>query len=459
MESQPIHKLLNVPPMIASNKKTYWRSLADLQDTEEFRQFVEREFPVAASEFPEGVSRRRWMQLMGASLALGGLTGCRWEAEKIAPFAMRPENRIPGKPEYFATSIEIGGMPRHLLVTSYDGRPIKVEGNPDHPASQGATDVYSQAAILGLYDPDRSDALIQRDSRQQFVRTWQEFENFAKLHFEGLQSSGGKGLALLLQPSSSRSQDVMLKRFQSRFPQASVYGYSAISRENALKGGELAFGKRLRQRLHLEKANVIACFDDDPLGIHPQSIENAIGFAKRRDPERGMNRLFVVESQFSITGAAADHRLPKASRDVKSLLVQLDALVRKKLALPHDVELSSLTESEQAFLTALADDLVKQRGGSLVTVGSLQSPEVHALALDLNSTLGNIGVTMDSDPRSCCHDAPAVAGRPGSGCPGSAGRNPSDPGRQSGLRRPRRLEVSASTETSTHFDPLGRLSG
>ena len=156
-----------------------WRSLGELEGSPEFQEFLHREFPTAASEFPEGVSRRRWLQLMGASFALATVSGCRWETEQIAPFAERPDGRIPGEAQKFATSIELAGGVRHLLVTCYDGRPIKVEGNPEHPQSRGATDIYAQASILDLYDPDRSSEIRQRVERQTFVRDWDNFGGWA----------------------------------------------------------------------------------------------------------------------------------------------------------------------------------------------------------------------------------------------------------------------------------------
>ena len=267
--------------MKPTSGKTYWRSLGELQDTPEFRQFLEREFPVAASEFPEGVSRRRWMQLMGASLALGGLTGCRWQAEKLAPFAVRPENRVPGVPEFFATSIDVGGMPRHLIVTCYDGRPIKIEGNTEHPYSRGATDTFAQASILGLYDPDRSSGLQQRNKRQQFSRSWDEFDAFASRHFQELSRQNGKGLAVLFELNSSCSQQAMLNDLGKLYPQAKFYHYSPLSRDNARMGAELVFGQILRPLIKLNQAERIACFDADIIGLDPASIPERAGLLLR----------------------------------------------------------------------------------------------------------------------------------------------------------------------------------
>lgn len=380
--------------MNASHGKTYWRSLGELQDAPEFRQFVEREFPVAASEFPEGMSRRRWMQLMGASLALGGLTGCRWEAEKIAPFAMRPENRIPGEAERFATSIEVAGMPRHLLVTCYDGRPIKIEGNPEHPASQGATDVFAQASILGLYDPDRSDTLRQRQGRQQFTRSWNDFERFAERHFKALQQQAGQGMALLMEPTTSATEHTLLKRIRQRFPNAGIFSYASLSPSNEMRGSELAFERPLRTRFNLGSARIIVCMDADLLGVHANATAHARDFTAGRDPEKEMNRLYVVESQFSITGAAADHRLPLKSHSIGLLLAHVDQKVRERLEIPVASLSNDLPAIEDQFLAALVDDLIANRGQSLVAVGSNQPPEVHALAHELNYLLGNFGRTM-----------------------------------------------------------------
>ncbi len=380
--------------MNATNGKTYWRSLNELQDTPEFRQMLEREFPVAASEFPDGVSRRRWMQLMGASLAFGGLAGCRWQAEKIAPMAMRPENRVPGEPEHFATSIEIGNLPRHLLVTCYDGRPIKVEGNPDHAASRGASDAFSQASILGLYDPDRSDALRQRDGSQVFTRSWDDFQQFADKHFAAIEKRAGEGLAILLEPTSSITSGWLLERFRERFPKVKSYAYAAISNKNEAEGTRLAFGRPLRARLDLTKANVIASFDADLIGLHPNSIAHLRDFTGRRDPKKNMNRLYAVESQFTVTGAAADHRLATKSADIGELLVHIDRLVRERLLIDTSDVTTSLPEDATRFAEALADDLVKNRGRSVVVVGRTQPAEVHAIAHDLNATLENIGETV-----------------------------------------------------------------
>jgi molybdopterin-containing oxidoreductase family iron-sulfur binding subunit len=392
--------------MNQSTGKTYWRSLDELQQTPQFVQFLHREFPMAASEFPEGMSRRRWMQLMGASLALGGLSGCRWEPEKIAPFAVRPENRIPGESEQFATSIEIAGMPRHLLVTCYDGRPVKIEGHPHHTASRGATDAISQATILGLYDPDRSDSVRQISGRQVFRRSWNDFLEFARSHFAHLQQQQGRGLRILLEPTSSVSVHTLLEKLRQRFPAARIHTYSPLEHPQQDEGLRLAFGESLRMHWDLSQARVIACFDADPLGLDPVSIRHARDYAGGRDPARAMNRLYAAESQFSLTGAAADHRLPLRSAQIGTLLVQLDFRVRQSLGDPLPTRIRTtlgpgLGPGAEKFVAALADDLVAHRGRGLVAVGSGQPAAVQALAHGLNVRLGNLDQTVwfTADPR------------------------------------------------------------
>ena len=182
-----------MPPIADSERtKQPWRSLAELADAPEFRTFMEAEFPTKAD--PEGVSRRRWLQLMGASLALAGTAGCRWEKEEILPFAKRPEGRVPGVPERYATAMDLSGSAIGLLVTVFDGRPVKIEGNPNHPQSLGATDLLAQAAILNLYDPDRSRHVLRRESGGRGgVAKWEQFDTFAKDHFGKLRQNQGKG--------------------------------------------------------------------------------------------------------------------------------------------------------------------------------------------------------------------------------------------------------------------------
>ncbi len=400
----------------ASRVSPFWRSLDELQNTEQFQEFLAREFPQAASEFPEGVSRRRWMQLMSASFALAGAAGCRWETEKIAEFANRPEGYIPGTHQHYATNIHWAGAPRHLLVTKYDERPVKVEGNPDHPASLGAADGFTQAATLALYDPDRARSVIQRDGSATFTKDWTAFENF--LDERVAELGDGAGLAILTPTIDSYAFYAALDSVQEKFPAAKFYKHDAISCENALAGAELAFGSRLRSHYKLTDAEgkpvakVIATFDADLLHETPDASRIAREYADGRDPDGEMNRLWSVESFFTKTGAAADHRLPVKSSAIGALLVKLRDKVQELTAGDH--EHGEPIEGEptpEQFLDVLADDLAQNQGSSLVVVGPGQPAAVHALGHEINSLLGNLGktVTFTEEPKPRVEVADAAA--------------------------------------------------
>lgn len=388
-----------------SGPGAYWRSLEELQTTDAFKEFLAREFPQAASEFPEGVSRRRWMQLMSASFALAGAAGCRWETEQIVPFASRPEGYVPGAMTHYATSIHWAGAPRRLVVTKYDERPIKVEGNPKSAASGGAADAYTQAATLALYDPDRASRVSLRDGDQQFTKEWSDFEAFLA---ERVEASGdGAGLAILTPPTDSYARFAAIDRVAEKLPAAKFYAHAPLSQENASAGAKLALGQRFRTHYRLADAKVIAAFDADLFGAMPDSLRMASDFADGRDPDGGdgekpsMNRLWAVESCFTTTGAAADHRMPMKSSAVGGYLAQLRDKV-KELAENDDhdhaeniYEEEGVTEpTPEQFLAALADDLVHNRGEAVVVVGPGQPPEVHAIAHELNSQLGAFGKTV-----------------------------------------------------------------
>jgi len=375
--------------------KLYWRSLSELENSPEFEEFLHREFPEAASEFPKGVSRRRWLQLMGASMALAGLPGCRYEVEKIAPLAVRPENQVPGKPQQYATSVELAGAVRHLLVTCRDGRPTKVEGNPDHPYSRGASDAFSQASILDLYDPDRSAEPRQQTGGQTFTKTWEDFQRFASANMGELKRSEGEGLCVLIEPTESVTLRSMLAALRAAYPKAGVFQYTSVSRDNERAGSILAFGDSHRTHYVLNDAKAIVCLDADLFGEHPASVRLARDYATGRDPESGsMNRLYSVESQFSITGAAADHRLPMRSTDIPGFLADLKAHVKELLESDAVEPPQESAPKRERFVHAVASDLVANRGKSVVAVGPRQSATVHASVHRLNALLGNVGKTV-----------------------------------------------------------------
>lgn len=411
-------------PSLGENNsgRAYWRSLDELADTPEFRRFVESEFPSMASWMSKSPSRRQFLKLMGASMALAGLTGCRWPQEKLVPAASQPVGRVPGKTVQYATAMELGGCAQGLLVTCYEGRPIKIEGNPLHPINKGAADAIAQASILEFYDPDRSRQVVQNDFemlRRRVIRQtkdsgtprqWSDFEAFAKPHFAGLRAKEGAGLYILSEATSSPSMMDMRGRLMTAFPQAQWFEYEPISRDNERAGTALAFGRPYRPHYALDKADVIVSLDDDLFGTHPAALKHARGFiagrqvdchGNRLDGGGKMNRLYVVESGYSITGAMADHRLAvhyhKIQRFTMCLLL---ALQDRGLQLPDWTgRTTPLSESligglDKAFINRLVDDLLAHQGRCVVAAGSRQPSGTHAYVHALNSALGAVGKTV-----------------------------------------------------------------
>lgn len=396
------HTLLNRPG------RPYWRSLEQLAETDNFKALVEREFPNHAFEMLNGSNRRQFLKVMAASLGLAGLTaGCRWPKEKIVPYASRPENRLPGVPTQYATAMELGGSATGLLVTSYDGRPIKIEGNPSHPASQGATSAIAQASVLDLYDPDRSQYPIQRQNGQPVSRTWNDVDTWLKTHFESIKQNQGKGFYVLSETSSSPSLQDMRRRLSEAFPLSQWHEFESLSPDNELEGTFLACGQKLRVRSHFNQAQIILSLDSDFAGTHPAAVEHARDFTQGRKPiPEEMNRLYVVESAYSLTGAMADHRLPIPSSDIELFLFSIAAELIVNRSLNKYSDLKEILQPyldhpfDKTWLSALADDLTENQGRSLITAGYRQPLAVHALAAILNDLLGNTGKTVEFIPES-----------------------------------------------------------
>jgi len=414
----------------------YWRSMEELADTPEFRQMVEKEFPARKGELVDPLSRRRFLQVMGASLAMAGLTGCedvlrlRWPKDEILPFTSRPEGRTPGEPVYYATAIELGGVAQGLLVKSYDGRPIKVEGNAAHPGSLGATHAFAQASVLDLYDPDRLRRVWRGAGPEQEPSSWAAFLSDLNAPLAALRDEfQGEGVYVLAQASSSPT----LRRLRHRLmgsdgplPAARWLEYEPAGRENARAGAKAAFGDAnpLRTRLDLTKADVVVSLDADLLHLHPDATRHARDFMDRRRPDPDaapaqleMSRLFVAESTLTITGTTADHRLALpptrvalvgialAGRVAADERVKGDARTRDRLvkagedaeaALRSDLtgdegepDREELREQIEDFLAAAAADLVRARKRGVVAVGERQPPELHHLGHLLNNWLGN----------------------------------------------------------------------
>jgi MoCo/4Fe-4S cofactor protein with predicted Tat translocation signal len=390
-------------PMADSNPERaprLWRSLAEYEGDPEFQRYLEHEFGTPLTDHPpNSAQRRRFMQLMGASFALAGAAGCRWEEDKMVPMSRRPEGTTPGVPRFYRTAMELDGVGVPLQVKSYDGRPIKIDGSPVHADSQGATGLYEQASVLGLYDPDRSRGPARMSNGEVSETSQEDFEKFLFKQVNELRAAGGAGLFVLTEPSSSLAIAQLKASFAVAFPNAGWFEYEPVNQDNVRAGSELAFGAALRTHVDAERADVLVTLEADPLAVGAESLIFSPGFSKARDPEGGrMNRLYAVESTLSSTGGLADHRLPLRSALVSTFAVALEAEVAKAVGQPPTQptpDAKFLAEPKvKKFLDTLVKDLVAHKGASAVMVGPSQPAHVHALVHRINSLLGNGGRTI-----------------------------------------------------------------
>ena len=375
--------------------KTYWRSLAEIEDTPEFREALEREFPKGASELPEGVTRRDMMMLLGASLSLAGLAGCRRPVEEIVPYVTAPEEIVPGIARHFATTMPFGRSAYGLIVESHEGRPTKVEGNPAHPSTLGASSSRIQASVLGLYDPDRSQSVTLKGDKKSwsdFVAAWGQLSG-------AHAADGGASLAVLSESFSSPTLARLASELRARYPKMQWATYDAVSDENRLAGLRQATGRDVDLLLRLDRAAVILCLDADPLLTDPEMIRHARGFAAGRRQQapstssgQAMNRLYAVEGVFSLTGAMADHRLRLESRQIAPFLAALAA--RLGVAGAASPSGAGVAGVDPRWIEALAKDLDANHGKSLIVAGDRQPPAVHAAVCALNTHLHNTGRTV-----------------------------------------------------------------
>ena len=372
----------------------YWRSLAELEGDSEFQEFVQKEFPTPTEQMPlSAKGRRRFMQLMGASFALAG---CRWKEEKILPHTERPDGMIPGVPAHYATMMEIAGVATGLLVKSYDGRPIKVEGNPADSVSRGGTGTYHQAAILGLYDPDRSNQAHQGGQPSDN----KAFDAALLTAFAEAVQGGGSEFAVLSGASSSPSLLSLKASLQKQAPGLKWVAYEAAYAAGPREGVKLAFGKDLDVQLHPEKAAIVAALDSDLLSAGlPGGIGYSRAIASRRDPdEKEMSRIYAVESSLSEIGSLADHRETVRPSAIPAIAAYLDARISAARSVtgaqkaPADAALGGAHVKK--VLDVLVKDLLAHAGAGLVHVGSKHPPEVHALVHRINTVLGNVGATV-----------------------------------------------------------------
>jgi molybdopterin-containing oxidoreductase family iron-sulfur binding subunit len=360
----------------------YWRSLGELS-REDFEQVVESEFPQGALALDRGVDRRDFVKLMSASMALAGLAACNRPAEKIVPYVRQPEGLIPGKPIFFASAMPISGYAHGVLVESHMGRPTKIEGNPDHPSSLGATNSFMQASILGLYDPDRSQVVRHLGE----ISTWSEF--LAMLQ----PALKGGGVRLLTQTITSPTLGAQIQQFLAQSPGAKWHQWEPVGGENVREGLRLAFGGYVNAVYHFDKANIVVSLDSDILESGPGHLRYAREFARRRRVRKGttsISRVYAIESGPSGTGSLADHRLPVRPSQVESYA----------RAIAAGLGAGSATATDHAdWIAALVRDLQRNRAASIVVAGDAQPPAVHAIAMAINQALGNIGSTITiTDP-------------------------------------------------------------
>lgn len=386
----------------APDQPVWWTSLDDyVQQTtapEVRAQETAAELPEGAWDFSDPVSRRTFMTLMGASISLATLQGCRRPAEKILPYARAPEDVTVNVTSFYATVFDRRGEALGLLVESHEGRPTKVEGNPDHPASRGKTDLLAQASVLDLYDPDRS----RKPSKGGEEKTFAEFETELRAALTAHANNGGTGLHVLAPPSISPTFVRLRAAVKRRFPNARFHTWEAATTANVRAGARLAFGEAVVPVYDLARAKRILAIDSDFLQTDPGVVRNTRGWAasrRVRTPEDEPSRLYVVESVFSTTGGNADHRLRLPARDIEGYLMALAAHLTAR-----GVDLGAVSAAvrgtapptgvDAKWIEKVAEDLLAHRGASIVIVGSRQPPTTHALAHAINHALGNVGVTV-----------------------------------------------------------------
>ncbi len=369
--------------------REYWRSLEELADTPEFREALEREFPQGVTELLDPVSRRTFARLMGASLALAGITACtRQPAEKIVPYVKQPEEIVPGRPLYYATAMPMAGYAAPLIVESHEGHPTKIEGNPEHPVSRGATDVFSQASILGLYDPDRARTVTYRGD----IRPWNDCRSALRAAADAARARGGEGIRLLTGSITSPTLASQIRRLQAELPKMVWHQWEPVGRDQAREGARLAFGEDVDAQYRFDQAQVILALDADVLGGGPLGVKYAREFAADRrvtGGRREMNRLYVVEPTPSVTGSIADHRLPLQAGLVGPFALALAAALGVPGASPPPA-----ADQFSAWVAPLSRDLERHRGSCLVVAGDDQPAAVHAVVHAINQALGNVGRTV-----------------------------------------------------------------
>jgi MoCo/4Fe-4S cofactor protein with predicted Tat translocation signal len=372
----------------------YWRSLDELIETPGFQEQLEREFPLGASTLA-GVDRRQFFKLMAASFALGGVglaAGCRRPESNILPYGKSVEGVIPGLPLYFATAFPLRRTAVPLLAETHQGRPTKLEGNPSYQPFGGASSLLAQASVLDLYDPDRSTTHTIGGAAASVETIRDRLSAIARDY----ANNGGAGLAFLAEQSSSPTRSRLVAALRARFPQAMWAEYEPVTDEPPAAAAQAAFGRSVKPIYRFANAKRVVSIDADFLSAEAGSLLYARDFTKARkvrSKNDQINRLYAVESTFTLTGGMADHRLRLAS----SHMLAFTAALAAKLGVPGVDQLAGGLEfkDRDRWLDACAADLREHRGQCLVVVGAHQPAAVHAIVYAINSALGNVGRTIE----------------------------------------------------------------
>jgi molybdopterin-containing oxidoreductase family iron-sulfur binding subunit len=383
--------LAGVREKLANQKgKKFWRSVDELADSPDFAELVNEEFPSQASEWIDPVSRRSFLKVMGASMALAGLAGCTKQPdEPIYPYVTAPPDLTLGKPDYFASAFPFttGAVP--VLIKSSAYRPIKVDGNPEHPYIRGGSDPITQATLLDMYDPDRSQHVVYRGE----TRNWASFLAAFRGMLADKKPGGGQGLYFLSSTVTSPTMAAQWQQGQKNYPQAKFVQYDPVNRDNHYAAAKQAFGQFVDAQYHLDQADVIVSLDADFLGgaQFPGFHKLARDYAQKRklDGTDQMNRLYVVESVTTTTGFKAEHRLAVKPSQVAAFAQSLASAVGAGGA-----SSGSWSDHDAKYLQGVAADLKKNGGKCVVIPGEFAPPDVHLAAFAINQALGNVGRTV-----------------------------------------------------------------
>ena len=370
--------------------KKFWRSIDELAETPEFGEMVANEFPSQASEWIDPVSRRSFLKVMGASMALAGLAGCTKQPdEPIMPYVAAPEDLILGKPVYFASAFPFASGAVPVLIKSDAYRPIKVDGNPDHPYVKGGSDPITQATLLDMYDPDRSQHILYRGD----TRSWPAFLAAYRAMLADKKPSGGQGLYFLSATVTSPTLAAQIAQAQKNYPQAKFVQYEPVNRDNHYTAAKQAFGSFVDTQYRLDQADVIVSLDADFLGgaTFPGFHKLARDYAQKRklDGNTDMNRLYVIESVTTTTGFKADHRLAVKPSQVAVFAQGLASAVGA-----GGSAAGNWSDHDSKYLQGVAAELKASAGKCVVIPGEFAPPAVHAAAFAINQALGNVGKTV-----------------------------------------------------------------